>query len=239
MTTPRGAHTATPLRDARILIAGGSDGQTALASLEIYDPATRTFSLAPSTMIAPRESHTATSLADGRALIAGGSNASGALNTSELYDPPGGTITAAGPLNLPRTLASAALLLDGTVLVAGGQATGNVDLNSAEVYDPVTNTFALLPALMSTSRSGHAGLRLPDNGRVLLVGGTSAGQVVATAEVYDPVTSSFRQVGSPTAPPHSFPTTSSPNPDPAIVSITAAPDSLRVPLLSPKAFYYP
>src|SRR3989441_8569000 len=239
MTTPRGAHTATPLRDARILIAGGSDGQTALASLEIYDPATRTFSLAPSTMIAPRESHTATSLADGRVLIAGGSNASGALNTSELYDPPGGTITAAGPLNLPRTLASAALLLDGTVLVAGGQATGNVDLNSAEVYDPVTNTFALLPALMSTARSGHAGLRLPDNGRVLLVGGTSAGQVVATAEVYDPVTSSFRQVGSPTAPRQLFATNFFAEPDLGIVLMSGGLDTTRSPLASSEAFYYP
>src|SRR5947209_2582958 len=162
----RAGHTATLLANGSVLIAGGRDASGhASSAAEIYDPATRTFSLAPSTMIAPRESHTATSLADGRVLIAGGSNASGALNTSELYDPPGGTITAAGPLNLPRTLASAALLLDGTVLVAGGQATGNVDLNSAEVYDPVTNTFALLPALMSTARSGHAGLRLPDNGR--------------------------------------------------------------------------
>src|SRR5438874_788641 len=94
---------ATPLRNGRILIAGGSDGRNALASLEIYDPATRTFSSAPGTMLVPRESHTATSLANGRVLIAGGSNASGALDAAELYDPAGGTLTAAGPLTAPRT----------------------------------------------------------------------------------------------------------------------------------------
>src|SRR5712664_2913008 len=239
MTTPRGAHTATPLRDGRILIAGGSDGRNALASLEIYDPATRTFSSAPGTMLAPRESHTATSLADGRVLIAGGSNASGALNTADLYFPAGGTITAAGPLNVPRTLATAALLLDGTVLVAGGQATGNVDLNSAEVYNAATNIFTLLPALMTTARSAHTGVRLPHNGKVLLVGGTSAGQLVPTAEVYDPVTSSFWQVGSPITARQLFGTNFFAEPDTGILLMSGGLDSAQSPLASSEAFYYP
>src|SRR5207249_8439665 len=148
-------------------------------------------------MLTPRENHTATLLADARVLIAGGSSSAGALDTVEVYDPAARTIISAGPLSVPRTLASAALLLDGTVLVAGGRTTGDADLNSAEIYDPITNTFALLSELMTTARSGHTGLRLPDNGKVLLVGGTSGGEVVPTAEVYDPMGPSFWLVGSP------------------------------------------
>src|SRR2546426_9425377 len=163
MSTPRGRHTATLLRDGRVVVIGGTNGVGPLASLEIYDPTTRTFSPAPSALAVARQDHTATLLPDGRVLVAGGSDSSGALDSGELYDPTAGTVSPAGPLNVPRTLASAALLLDGTVLVAGGQTTTSSDLDSAEVYDAATNAFAWLPAAMGTARSDHLGVQLLHN----------------------------------------------------------------------------
>ncbi len=44
---------------------------------------------------------------------------------------------------------------------------------------------------MNTARSGHVGVTLPYNGKVLIAGGTSAGQPVTANEVYDPVTNAF------------------------------------------------
>src|SRR3989441_5033461 len=239
LSTPSPRHTATLLRDGKVLIAGGTDGPNALASLEVYDPPTRTFSLAPSALLTPRQDHAATLLNDGRLLVLGGSNSLGALNSAEFYDPAGGTIRPGAPLNVPRTLASAALLLDGTVLVAGGQSAKDLDLNTAEVYDPATNIFTLLPALMSTARSAHTGVRLLHNGKVLLVGGTSAGQLVPTTEVYDPVTSVFRQVGSPTTARQLFGTNFFVEPYTGIFLMSGGLDSAQSPLASSEAFYYP
>src|SRR5216117_2979445 len=239
LSTPRARHTATQLRDGKVLIAGGTDGPNALASLEVYDPPTRTFSLAPSALLTPRQDHAATLLNDGRLLVAGGSNSLGALDSAELYDPGGSTVSPAGPLNVPRTLASAALLLDGTVLLAGGQSAKDLDLNTAEVYDPAMNSFTLLPALMSAARSAHTGVRLLHNGKVLLVGGTSAGQLVPTTEVYDPVTSVFRQVGSPTTARQLFGTNFFVEPYPGIFLMSGGLDSTQSPLASSEAFYYP
>src|SRR2546426_9800755 len=102
MSTPRGRHTATLLRDGRVVVIGGTDGVGPLASLEIYDPTTRTFSLAPSALAVARQDHTATLLPDGRVLVAGGPEFSGAPPAARLYDPTAGTLHPAPPLHGTR-----------------------------------------------------------------------------------------------------------------------------------------
>ncbi len=239
MASPRAQHTATLLRDGRVLLAGGTDGSSALASLEIYDSGTRALSSASQTLATPRQSHTAAMLPDGRILLAGGSNSAGALNSAELYDPAGDTVAPAGALAAARTRASAALLLDDTVLVAGGQDGQNLDLDSAEVYDPTSNAFSLLPARMGTPRSGNLGLHLLNNGRVLIGGGTSGGQLASTIELYDPLTRTFGPVGSPATVRQLFGANFFVEPYTGILLATGGLDSADQPLASSEAFYYP
>lgn len=89
LATGRARHAAATLNDGKILIVGGSNSRdpskqvaepTPLASAELYDPATGSFSAAPP-MKVPRWSPTATVLADGQVMVVGG-NAAG-LNGHE------------------------------------------------------------------------------------------------------------------------------------------------------------
>ena len=66
-------HTATPLPDGRVLIVGGwssGKGRT-VATVDIFDPATNTFTPA-SPLPASRHEHAALLLPDGSVLVSGG-----------------------------------------------------------------------------------------------------------------------------------------------------------------------
>ena len=91
----RYVHTATLLKNGKVLVTGGLDETfTPTISAEVFDPATGTWAVTGS-MTGSRESHTATLLQDGRVLVAGGfSPGAGSLNTAEIYDPATGTWTA-------------------------------------------------------------------------------------------------------------------------------------------------
>src|SRR5205807_2937916 len=71
MSTSRIVHTATLLSDGRVLVTGGYDSSSYLASAEIYNPATNNWSSARS-MSSARGYHTATLLSDSRVLVTGG-----------------------------------------------------------------------------------------------------------------------------------------------------------------------
>src|SRR5436190_21775297 len=62
LATPRNGHTATMLGSGKVLVVGGlTNGARALASAELYDPATGTWS-ATGSLTTARFAHTATLL---------------------------------------------------------------------------------------------------------------------------------------------------------------------------------
>ncbi len=88
MATARSNQTAISLLsgpDSQILIAGGTGPSGPLASAELYDPGSGTFSLTGS-MGTARADYTA-NLFWGKVLIVGGRGPSGPLDSAELYDP--------------------------------------------------------------------------------------------------------------------------------------------------------
>jgi hypothetical protein len=192
-------HEATLLNDGRVLITGAADSDNGQPSAEIYQPATRTWTLPPSSTV-PRGNHTATLLVDGRVLVAGGSQqGSGCFGCQladvQLYDPILGTWSAAASMRVVRTGHTATRLQDGRVLVAGGDTIGFIAA-SAEIYDPATNIWTLTGA-MSAQRTGHTATLLAD-GRVLVAGGFGEFDVgySASAELFNPSTGTWARTAS-------------------------------------------
>src|SRR2546427_8726194 len=86
------AHTATLLKDGRVLIAGGTDVHgVATAGCELFDPKANRW-IRASNMIHARAAHAATLLADGNVLVIGGQNLRSSflipvLASAEIYHP--------------------------------------------------------------------------------------------------------------------------------------------------------
>jgi hypothetical protein len=158
-----------------VLIAGGR-GDTVTASSEIFDPATKKFTLT-GILLTARYKHSAGLLPDGRVLIAGGSDDrdwSGTLNSAEIYDPAKQAFTAASPLNESRfKLPEAVQLSSGQLLFAGGSKT-------VEVYDPISRKFSIASGQIDTARHFMTATKLND-GSVLLAGGYPGNDHSATA----------------------------------------------------------
>lgn len=144
----------------------------------------------------PRAGHTATELKNGRVFIAGGFNFKAgspekqALSETEIYNPATGaleaakdmSITASGkPSPLPVAYHTATRLLSGQVLLWGGEVYLNGVNNTVSpraqilVYDGDVDDFGAFPSRtnpLSISRSHHSAA-LDQNGKVLIVGGTT------------------------------------------------------------------
>lgn len=191
MQEAREGHTTTLLATGKVLVTGGcNSGQSSeivcnnfLATAEIYDPTTATFT-STGAMSSARKNHKAVLLDNGKVLISGGTNGTAPLDSAEIYDPATGVFTPVGNMGTPRNGHTASALPGGKALIAGGQS--DQYLNSAEVFDSATATFtAVSSSTMSQPRSLHSASVLGD-GRVLIAGGQNSELLVFDVNAYSP-----------------------------------------------------
>lgn len=128
LVTARSGATGTLLGNGQVLIAGGgdgeSDGRRALASAELFDPATASFR-PTARLVQRRYKHGAVALPNGDALLVGGSDErdyGGKLASVERYDTARGRFVPAGQLASARFKLADGILLaaPGKLLVAAG-----------------------------------------------------------------------------------------------------------------------
>src|SRR5215472_3409789 len=203
MNVARANQTATLLPNGQVLIAGGGT-----AKAELYNPATRTFSLTGRMPVAVTDA-TATLLRTGKLLVAGGLQGNHQVSSAELYNPGTGTWSPTGSMNRARSGQRAMMLTNGQVLVAGGGCNGSgygcdsgsfeESSRSAELYNPATGTWTLT-GKMAAGREFFTATLLR-TGKVLVTGGFNNCDDdfcsdTKTAELYNPATGTWSGTGS-------------------------------------------
>ncbi len=199
MLTPRANHTATLLRNGRVLVTGGLNSVgRGVAAAEIYDPNSNSWAPA-GRMAESRFHHTATLLPGGRVIVTGGEQLSGGggrvpLSGAELYDPATNSWSRAPRMAVRRDNHTATLMPGGRVLVAGGGSRTRGFVRSSEVYDPSSNRWSSA-GRMREPRGFHAMTLLPDR-RVLALGGFNDCGALSGAELYSPATGRWSRTRS-------------------------------------------
>jgi len=203
MSVARAEHAAIRLADGRVLISGGFNRNpngysVVLATTEIYDPGTGTWSLATS-MASPRHSHTTTLLQNGTVLVTGGFAGSNHTATAEIFDPVLGSWSPTGSMSVERGNHNATLLADGRVLVSSGwRLSPFVSWTSAEIYDPTSGIWTSTGSMNAERINATA--TLLRNGAVLVTGGhtnvAGFGVTTSSTETYDPTSGTWTQRAS-------------------------------------------
>jgi hypothetical protein len=194
MSSGRYAPVAASLPDGRVLVAGGYDGVD-VASAEVFNPSTRTFSPVGS-MSSVRELFAAVSLPDGRVQVLGGFAQSDPTATTEFFDPKTNSFSPGPPLSSPKYYFAAAAIAGGKVFIAGGeQRNPTTFLSLAEVFNPAGGASNPVGSLPSKTY-GSVGASLP-GGRALVIGGRdpdASGDLTRTL-AFDPATNSLSSAG--------------------------------------------
>ena len=187
LLVPRRGHTATLLRDGRILLVGGSscrgrDDGNGSNKAEIFNPDTMVSEALPDLQI-PRREHTATLMTDGRVIVVGGvvapthAGPMSATSAVEILSKRNGVWRwQPGPsLHDPRRMHDTVVLRDGRIAVIGGYDDHQAPTASVEVWDGKGTGWLEGPSLAAPSPDVRA-FSLKD-GRVVIVSGADHAEV--------------------------------------------------------------
>jgi RNA polymerase sigma factor (sigma-70 family) len=176
--------------DGKIYAMGGTDQNQAFAAIEVYDPATDTWTR-KADMPAGRGLDGAVCAVNGKIYVIGGwpdPKASTVLNEVEEYDPE--TEKWTKKTNMPTKRAHLAVcVVKGKIYAIGGYITNDVLTSAVEEYDPETDTWTK-KADMPTGRCVFGAAAV--NGKIYAIGGKTGkwkgGTFISTVEEYDPAT---------------------------------------------------
>jgi hypothetical protein len=149
MISARQALAAATGPDGRIYAIGGvGAGNTALSTVEAYNPATNAWTSVVASMSVPRLQHAAVTGPDGRIYAMGGNNYScGVYNSVEAYSVATNAWTLVAPLpTTPKDKLAASVGPDGRIYAISGSTSGcsQIDTGEVDAYDLTTGTWSLV-----------------------------------------------------------------------------------------------
>jgi N-acetylneuraminic acid mutarotase len=145
--------------NGKIHAIGGRDPERkTVATHEVYDPATNTWSMAAPLPLA--RDHLGIAVVAGRIHVFGGRTDATVDNTGrhDVYDPATNNWSTAAPLITPRS-AGATFYLDGRIVYSGGECKdpkASMTFSEVEAYDPRTDRWVALPALQTGRHAAAA-----------------------------------------------------------------------------------
>lgn len=159
----RWAHTATTLKNGKVLVVGGFGNEKELNKCELYDPLKNEWEIVDTLNVA-RSNHSAILLHGGKVLVIGGQNygnpTSPWLSCCEIYDPLKNEWTQVGFTNYAHSDHAAYIINNSNVLI--------VD-TYYEIYNVSTNSSVYLGEY-PVDKGNMTVVQLPD-GRVIGIGG--------------------------------------------------------------------
>jgi hypothetical protein len=157
MATARAGTSATKLYNGKILVVAGFTGTsagTAIASAELFDPATGTFTPAGSLATARSEHAAAASVFDGSVVVTGGTLSTFFPTASVERYSPSGAWGQRGSMATARALHNAVALNNGDVLISGGYMAGPLAGTDLADWQCLANNPTLSAMVVSYSHPG-------------------------------------------------------------------------------------
>ncbi|MBZ4374167.1 kelch repeat-containing protein [Corallococcus sp. AS-1-6] len=202
----RYGHSAVALSNGRVMVFGGwvwgwnewgEETQIPADSVDVFDPATGTWRWG--NPLALRSEGIAVPLPGGQVLVASGHHNFDYTVTAHAEAWSWTMGPSAAGTSMQRSGAAAVLLLDGRVLVAGGYRNGALAacelFTPASSFGPAVRDWVYGAHPLRRSRAQASAVVLP-SGKVLVAGGLSNEDHLASAELYDPATGTWELTGA-------------------------------------------
>ena len=208
----------TSIVDGKVFVIGGEVdqfGDTAVATVEMYDPKTDTWEQRADMPTA--RAGVSTLVVDGKIYALGGGerqkiqvgrawrNSGKLLPTIEMYDPVTDTWIQKADMPVPRS-SNSTCIVDGKIYIIGGVAANRKQgrLDSVDIYDPATDTWTEAKS-MNHARGG-ASVSVVD-GMIYVMGGVGWPQIpnhpgpfLSSVEMFDPKNNQWTEITDMPAP---------------------------------------